>query len=332
MNSADHIGAKSDIVLNGNYRCSQKIVDVSERLYRLKPQMVAVGEYRRYPVAPTYARAETPFDCVWDYFLPALDELEIDLGDAAVLAPWWVTLFGLGRRLRERNIPIVGPGARPYKGSSLFAQFSEAIGAYLVSLDADEYARLRRAFFWLILNTVGEPDWRVYRFDGKRVLARLVSAARECKMQDESAVGFLDKFVSQVGKVLVSEGYIPEDRESLLRESTDLMISGIKTNLTDSMNVSVDFLAMFARPKECLQLLTMHGAKGREFDAVAVVDVHDDKVPHWSAEGAEIEEAKRLMYVASTRGRKFVMFFSDTSKPRNAPSRFLGATGLQMVE
>ena len=111
-----------------------------------------------------------------------------------------------------------------------------------------------------------------------------------------------------------------------------MMISGIETNLPDSMNISVDFLAMFARPKECLQLLTMHGAKGREFDAVAVVDVHDNKVPHWSAEGAEIEEAKRLIYVSSTRARKFVMFFSDTSNPRNVPSRFLGATGLQVVE
>ena len=328
----DHIGAKSDIILNGNYRCSQKIVDVSERLYGLKPRMVAVGRYRGYPVAPTYAQASTPFDCVWDYFLPALDELEIGLGDAAVLAPWWVTLFGLGRRLRERNIPIVGPGARPYKGSSLFAQFAEATGAYLSSLDVDEYARLRRTFFWLVLNTVGEPDWRVYRFDGKRVLARLVSAARECKVQDESAVGFLDQFVLQVGNILVSEGYIPEDHEALLRESVDVMISGIEENLPAATNVSVDFLAMFARPKECLQLLTMHGAKGREFDAVAVVDLHDNKVPHWSAEGAEVEEAKRLMYVASTRGRKFVMFFSDTSNPRNAPSRFLGATGLQMVE
>ena len=282
-------------------------------------------------VAPIYEQAHTPFDCVWDHFFPTLDELEIDLGDAAVLAPWWVTLFRLGRQLRDRNIPIVGPGARPYKGNTLFAQFAEATGAYLSGLDMNEYARLRRGFFWLVLNAVGEPDWRVYTFDGKRVLARLVAAAKECKEQDESAVGFLTIFVNQVANILVSEGYIPEGHEVLLRESADTMISGINSHLSDPINVSVDFLAMFARPTECLQLLTMHGAKGREFDAVAVVDVHDNKVPHWSAGAFDIEESKRLMYVASTRARKLLMFFSDTSHTKNVPSRFLGAEGLRLV-
>ena len=43
-----HVDAKSDIVLNGNYRCSQKIVDVAERLCHLVPPMVAVGKTREY--------------------------------------------------------------------------------------------------------------------------------------------------------------------------------------------------------------------------------------------------------------------------------------------
>lgn len=326
-----HIRARSDIVLNENYRCSQKIVEVAERLYRSAPKMVAAGKWRGYPVVPTYDRSATAFDCIWDYFLPTLDELEINLGNSAILAPWWITLFEVGRQLRDHDVPIVGRGSRPYKGDTAFAQFAESTGAYLSTLDVDEYARLRRAFFWLVLSITGDLNWRIYRFDGKRVLSRLVSAARKCRLQDESAVGFLDRFVSQVGIILVSEDYISESDKALLRESADTMIEGIESNLPDPANVSVDFLSMFARPMECLQLLTMHSAKGREFDAVAVIDVHDDKVPHWTAEAEEVEEAKRLMYVASTRARKLLMFFSDTSDSRNRPSRFLGAEGLQLV-
>lgn len=328
---AARMGAKTDIVLNENYRCSRKIVEVAERIFPLVPPMVSVGATQGCAIAPMYNSAGTPFDCVWDHFLPALGEHGIGLGEAAVLAPWWTTLFGLGRRLRERSIPIVGPGARPYKGLALFAQFSEAAGAYLSSLDADEYARLRRAFFWLVLNTIGDPDWRVYSFDGKRVLARLIAAARDCKERDDSAVGFLETFVREVGRILVAEGYISEGHENLLRESADTMIAGIETNLPDLTSVSIDFLAMFARPADCLQLLTMHGGKGREFDAVAVVDVHDDKVPHWSADDSGVRESKRLMYVASTRARKLLMFFSDTSRADNLPSRFLGAQGLRLI-
>ena len=247
-----HIGAKSDIVLNENYRCSGKIVEVAQRLYRSVPQMVAAGKWGGYPAIPIYEEASTPFECIWDYFLPALDERQIDLGDAAVLAPWWVTLFELGRELRENDVPIIGRDARPYKGDTPFAQFAESTGAYLSSLDVDEYARLRRAFFWLMLNITGDPNWRVFRYEGKRVLSRLVAAARRCKLQDKSAVGFLDAFVDQASIILVSEGYVSQNGKALLRESADTMIEGINSRLPDPINVSVDFLAMFARPKECL--------------------------------------------------------------------------------
>lgn len=326
-----HIGARSDIVLNGNYRSSEKIINLAERLYQLTPPMVAVGKHRRCPIEPSYIQTHTPFHCLWDYFLPALDEYRIDLGKAAVLAPWWFTLFKLGRQLRDRNVPIVGPGARPYKGNLLFAQFAEAVGAYLSGFDADQYSRLRRAFFWLVLNAVGSPDWRIYSFGGKRVLAKLVAVAKDCKKQDELAIGFLNLFASKVGNILVSEGYVPESNKALIMESAQMMVSGIRENLPNPNTASVDFLAMFARPAECLQLLTMHGAKGREFDAVAVVDVHDDKVPHWSADASGVEEAKRLMYVTATRARRLLMYFSDTSEPKNAPSRFLGDQGLRLL-
>jgi DNA helicase-2/ATP-dependent DNA helicase PcrA len=72
---------------------------------------------------------------------------------------------------------------------------------------------------------------------------------------------------------------------------------------------------VFAVPQRCLHLMTMHGAKGKEFDAVAVVDLHDDKVPHFAnrdnADG--IAESKRLLYVATTRARKFLMYISHES-------------------
>ena len=74
--------------------------------------------------------------------------------------------------------------------------------------------------------------------------------------------------------------------------------------------------------------MTMHGSKGREFDAVAVIDFHDGKVPHFTADATGVEEARRLTYVAATRARKLLMFFSDTTDGRNKPSRFVGTMGI----
>jgi DNA helicase-2/ATP-dependent DNA helicase PcrA len=76
----------------------------------------------------------------------------------------------------------------------------------------------------------------------------------------------------------------------------------------------------------------VHSAKGREFDAVALVDLHDGRIPHFTAQSAdEFAEARRLFYVAVTRPRKVLMYFTDTSNRRNTPTRFLGPRGLGLV-
>ncbi len=83
---------------------------------------------------------------------------------------------------------------------------------------------------------------------------------------------------------------------------------------------------MFAVPDQSLKLLTMHSSKGREFDAVALIDMHDSTIPHWRAHGdaAALEEQRRLLYVAITRARRFVMYVTHEGRRRhNEPSRFL---------
>lgn len=51
-------------------------------------------------------------------------------------------------------------------------------------------------------------------------------------------------------------------------------------------------------------LMTMHGAKGLEFDVVFIPDVNDGVVPYRKAvEEGTVEEERRLMYVAMTRAR-----------------------------
>ena len=67
-------------------------------------------------------------------------------------------------------------------------------------------------------------------------------------------------------------------------------------------------------------LMTIHIAKGLEFDVVLVAGVNDGILPHQRsfASGEDIEEERRLMYVAMTRAKKdlYLNFFG-------APSRFL---------
>ncbi len=67
--------------------------------------------------------------------------------------------------------------------------------------------------------------------------------------------------------------------------------------------------------QEAIQLMTVHAAKGLEFDAVFMTGLEEGLFPHEnsSASADGLEEERRLMYVAMTRARKrLYLSFSQT--------------------
>lgn len=83
--------------------------------------------------------------------------------------------------------------------------------------------------------------------------------------------------------------------------------------------------------EERVTLMTVHAAKGLEFNNVFIVGVEEDLFPSSMAQGSqsEIEEERRLLYVAITRARSFCMMSFASNRYRNgqpamcSPSRFL---------
>jgi DNA helicase-2/ATP-dependent DNA helicase PcrA len=67
--------------------------------------------------------------------------------------------------------------------------------------------------------------------------------------------------------------------------------------------------------QDALQLMTVHSAKGLEFDAVFITGLEEGLFPHENSAQEEggLEEERRLMYVAITRAKKrLYMSFSQT--------------------
>jgi DNA helicase II / ATP-dependent DNA helicase PcrA len=83
--------------------------------------------------------------------------------------------------------------------------------------------------------------------------------------------------------------------------------------------------------QEAVQLMTVHAAKGLEFDAVFITGLEEGLFPHQNSlnDPASLEEERRLMYVAITRARRRLylshaqtrMLHGQTRD--NMPSRFL---------
>ncbi len=78
--------------------------------------------------------------------------------------------------------------------------------------------------------------------------------------------------------------------------------------------------------KDMINIITMHASKGLEFDVVFIVNVNEDIIPSkQSAREGNIEEERRLLYVAMTRAKGFLYIYyirRDGAKLIN-PSIFL---------
>lgn len=69
------------------------------------------------------------------------------------------------------------------------------------------------------------------------------------------------------------------------------------------------------REKKGLNLMTMHGSKGLEFDVVYIIDFIEGMMPYKKAKTAEeLEEERRMMYVAMTRAKHELYIYSPLRK------------------
>ncbi|OUV99287.1 MAG: DNA helicase II [Betaproteobacteria bacterium TMED156] len=149
--------------------------------------------------------------------------------------------------------------------------------------------------------------------------------------------------------VTASSGFIDDENISsstpsnygLTEENSNDQIFSGKEGVLDDKNFDLDLnltpLARFlshaslesgeaqaAAGKEAVQLMTIHSAKGLEFDVVFVTGLEEGLFPHENSlnEFNGLEEERRLMYVALTRARKRLFLTSAQSRRLHGQLRY----------
>jgi DNA helicase-2/ATP-dependent DNA helicase PcrA len=155
-------------------------------------------------------------------------------------------------------------------------------------------------------------------------------------------------------KVLEESGYVARletldtvEGESRL-ENLQQLVAGIveQEGKVDQLTLQ-DYLEQIAlitdidswsEDREHVPLMTVHAAKGLEFDVVFASGMEEGLFPHQNhTDPAEIEEERRLFYVALTRARKRVVLSHAKSRVRFGqweymrPSRFIGELDPDLV-
>lgn len=157
-----------------------------------------------------------------------------------------------------------------------------------------------------------------------------------CETEEPDAL--YDKLLEDSGYLAMLKAEGPEGETRIEN------VNELKTNIAKYMENSADpsiagFLEEVAlytdldrlEESDSVLMMTLHSAKGLEFDNVFIVGMEDGIFPGTSAiyEADEMEEERRLAYVGITRARKKLcltaaatrMMFGQTG--RNLPSRFL---------
>lgn len=154
-------------------------------------------------------------------------------------------------------------------------------------------------------------------------------------MNPTQFVGYLYNVMDYRAGALSYAAYCGKD-ESEVNELLDSLIDEAKQ--FNTMQEWADYAKTYNKKlqekrknKEGICLSTYHSAKGLEWDYVFLIDCNEDMTPFKKAESPEeIEEERRLFYVAVTRARKGVRFtwVSDNGPKKMFPSRFLTEMGI----
>lgn len=130
-------------------------------------------------------------------------------------------------------------------------------------------------------------------------------------------------------ETFLREKYGSEKAGELIRIGEEFEAFSRKFSSVQEMQLYMDQYAEAIKEpqknEEGLQLMTMHASKGLEFQTVIVPECNEGKIPSdKSKTQAEIEEERRMFYVAMTRAKhKLCLVYHDKKTGKDAPSRFL---------
>jgi DNA helicase-2/ATP-dependent DNA helicase PcrA len=224
------------------------------------------------------------------------------------------------RLRRIINTPARGIGGRTVELASGIAQ-EQGLPLYEVVKNAKEYAALQKS----VAKLQGFTD----------IMEGLRAKAEEMELPD-----FYEAVMTDTGYLAAMESKRTIDSRTRVENIKELKssIQGYMDNHPDGdLAGFLDEVALYSdldnvdSDENTVTIMTMHSAKGLEFPAVFVVGMEDGLFPGTRSIGEpeEMEEERRLCYVALTRARENLyvscahqrMLFGHTTM--NKPSRFL---------
>lgn len=337
------------ILLNINYRCSKSIVSAAGQLImnnktRFQKQIRAF-----HSAGPSiYIRQcqsvqeETTaiLEQIHDY-----EEHGIKYSDMAVLVRTNIGARAIVEKMIEANLPFQMRDQIPnlfehWIARDLLTYMEIAAGddsraAFLKIINRPkryihrEALSEQRVTMNLLRGYYREKDWMLDRIDRMEYELKMLRM-----MTPYAAINFIRKGIDYESFVKEYAQYRRMKPEELMEVLDALQESANnyktlrewKQHISDYTKELKEKISDQQTQKDGVQISTMHSAKGLEYEAVFLPDVNESIVPHTKAVlDADLEEERRLFYVAMTRAKNYLHIYSLKERYNKPllPSRYL---------
>lgn len=330
------------ILLTENYRSGREIVRLAEHMIKGNTERFAKAFFPMREGGTVQVRC---FDTHRDEERSLAAEIgslkKENLPNCAVILRTNREVMQFSELLKSEGIAVKG---KRISDADLFHGFMmEDILAFLSYL----YEGNRREHFIRFMNkpnrfltrsaflseTVSEEQVKRYYQDNLPMLAEIKTLFGQLRiaaaLQPYLAISLFRKGIGYDRYLMEKAG---DDREyqSFLRRADRIQCCFKEYSSAESVRSFVERKAAQAGEtlpetieEEGIQIITMHGAKGLEFDKVFLPDVNEGIIPGKDCiEHEVLEEERRLLYVAVTRAQNALTIYYTKERGRK-PSRFL---------
>ena len=348
----DYPGAEK-VVLDVNYRCSKRILDSAMKVIgrnktRFQKELSTPNPEGKPVRLCEYANPREEYLSVTAELRKRLEQGE-NLENTAVLLRTNQEAEGLIAAFMERQIPFTMKEKLPNlfqhwicrnllaymrfaqgeRSRKLFLEIMNRPNRYI---SRDAVVSGREISFEQLRDFYKDKDWMCDRLTTMETHLRILKG-----LPPYAAINFIRKGMGY-------EEYLQE--YALYRKIKPEELGEILDRLSESakgMNTLKEweeYIEDYTRKleeqagkqkKEGVQILTLHGAKGLEFDRVYILNVNEGSIPYRKAVLAPaVEEERRLFYVGMTRAREHLTlcYVKKQYEKEREPSRFLKEAGL----
>lgn len=307
--------------LSDNYRSSDRIISYFSNFTVHQTGIRGESPNRNFASSISYNSQLVATDL--ENELVRLIRLSVAQGIApdqiCVLAPWWILLASVTRRLVAAlpEFEFDGPGMVPFSRDqeNFWYRLSRIA---LTQASPNQYVRRTR---WAaeIVNDLESQGIDISDLSAKRLLRE----SNSIYLTEADGLQYLREYFSAIMHRLnidwQAHALLAEHYDAFFQSST-AKIERLRRDGGDFIG-GIDFFRKVFRHRSGITVNTIHGVKGAEFDVVIGYGLLQGMVPNFNDQDAT-NSSKKLLYVLSSRARKHLHLISEGGRNRGSRGQY----------